>query len=96
VQDIDRYSKVCDPMEGLRKTLTWSHIAPTCPDTLACYPFYEKDPFIIEECPHVYFAGNMPKFETELFEGNGKFTFPLVFYGFFSFCTQVRLGRKLV
>ncbi|KAA6409446.1 MAG: DNA polymerase delta subunit 2 [Lasallia pustulata] len=43
--------------------------APTAPDTLWCYPFQEKDQFVIEECPHVYFVGNQPKFETTVIEG---------------------------
>lgn len=38
---------------------------------LDCYPFYEKDPFVINESPHVFFIGNQPKFDTKLIEGNG-------------------------
>lgn len=34
-----------------------------------CYPFYQKDPFILEECPHVYFSGNAPSFESKLVKG---------------------------
>lgn len=36
---------------------------------LGCYPFQEKDPFVIEECPHVYFVGNQPRFESTVIEG---------------------------
>lgn len=36
---------------------------------IGCYPFQEKDQFVIEECPHVYFVGNQPKFETTVIEG---------------------------
>ncbi len=36
---------------------------------VGCYPFQEKDQFVIEECPHVYFAGNQPNFETSIIEG---------------------------
>jgi DNA polymerase delta subunit 2 len=28
-----------------------------------CYPFQEDDPLLVKECPHIYFAGNQPKFE---------------------------------
>lgn len=34
-----------------------------------CYPFQEDDPFVLNECPHVYFVGNQPKFETTVIEG---------------------------
>lgn len=29
-----------------------------------CYPFTDRDPFLIESCPHVYFIGNQDKFGT--------------------------------
>jgi DNA polymerase delta subunit 2 len=35
----------------------------------ACYPYYQEDPFIISECPDIYFAGNQPHFQTKLYEG---------------------------
>ena len=34
-----------------------------------CYPFSDKDPLILESCPHVYFAGNMPEFKHKLHKG---------------------------
>ena len=36
---------------------------------LGCYPFQENDPFVLEECPHVYFVGNQPRFETTVVRG---------------------------
>ncbi|CAF4439007.1 unnamed protein product, partial [Adineta steineri] len=38
-------------------------------DTLSCYPYVKNDPFIINDTPHVFFAGNQPKFGTRLFKG---------------------------
>ena len=35
----------------LEDSLRWRHMAPTAPDTLACYPFYIEDPFILSETP---------------------------------------------
>lgn len=35
-----------------------------------CYPYTDKDPFLIENCPHVYFVGNQDKYETRLLQGN--------------------------
>ena len=38
---------------------------------LGCYPFQDDDPFVIEECPHVYFVGNQPEFDTTVIDGPG-------------------------
>ncbi|XP_022212439.2 DNA polymerase delta subunit 2 [Drosophila obscura] len=66
VADLLRSTSIESSLEALRCTLTWGHVAPTAPDTLACYPYIESDPFIMRECPHVYFAGNCESFETAL------------------------------
>ncbi len=34
-----------------------------------CYPFQMQDPLLIKDCPHVYFVGNQPRFETRVIEG---------------------------
>ena len=70
VKDILKYSDFNSHIDVLEKTLMWCHMAPTAPDTLGCYPYSAEDPFIIEECPHVYFAGNMPSFMTKMFTGD--------------------------
>ncbi|XP_061672795.1 DNA polymerase delta subunit 2 [Syngnathoides biaculeatus] len=69
VSDIERYSSMDSHLEILEETLRLRHLAPTAPDTLGCYPFYMKDPFILEECPHVYFSGNAPAFESKRLTG---------------------------
>ncbi|KAA1100699.1 hypothetical protein PGTUg99_017091 [Puccinia graminis f. sp. tritici] len=33
-----------------------------------CYPFRERDPFVLSELPQVYFVGNQPEFKTHLQE----------------------------
>ena len=53
-------------MESL---LTWRHLAPTAPDTLTCYPFQDRDPFVLEATPHVFFVGNQPAFKTTTVTG---------------------------
>ncbi len=58
-----------DRLDMLEQTLQWRHMAPTAPDTLTCYPFATKDPMVISECPHIYFAGGQPEFATRLLEG---------------------------
>ncbi|ETN38580.1 uncharacterized protein HMPREF1541_06617 [Cyphellophora europaea CBS 101466] len=54
-------------MESL---LRWRCGAPTAPDTLWCYPFQDRDPFVIGQCPHVFFVGNQPQFNTAVIEGS--------------------------
>ncbi|XP_021167531.2 DNA polymerase delta subunit 2 [Fundulus heteroclitus] len=70
VCDIRKYSSMESHLEILEETLGLRHLAPTAPDTLGCYPFYHRDPFILEECPHVYFSGNAPAFGSKLVTGS--------------------------
>ncbi|NXX21062.1 DPOD2 polymerase, partial [Podargus strigoides] len=69
VSDIFKYSSMDDYLEILEWTLLAGHISPTAPDTLGCYPFYKSDPFILTDCPHVYFCGNAPRFQSKVLEG---------------------------
>ncbi|KAK5640944.1 hypothetical protein RI129_009491 [Pyrocoelia pectoralis] len=69
VTNILGFCEISTPIDVLENCLKWSHMAPTAPDTLGCYPFYESDPFIIESCPHVMFVGNQSSFDTKLVEG---------------------------
>ena len=41
----------------MERFLEWGHMAPSAPDTLACYPFKDRDPFVITQVPDVFFAG---------------------------------------
>ena len=34
-----------------------------------CYPFQDDDPLIVRDCPHLYFVGNQPRFDTTIIEG---------------------------
>jgi DNA polymerase delta subunit 2 len=60
-----------DRGEILERLLRWRHVAPTAPDTLAAYPYYDADPFILEATPHVLFAGGQPQFGTRVVRGEG-------------------------
>jgi len=66
VNNMRLYSKVDDGIRLLSDTLSCRHIAPTAPDTLGCFPFTKKDPFVIDECPHVYFCSNQERFQSKL------------------------------
>ncbi|XP_073002322.1 DNA polymerase delta small subunit [Typha latifolia] len=72
IDDLYKYSDAKDKLEFLERTLRWRHLAPTAPNTLGCYPYTDKDPFLIESCPHVYFVGNQDKYETRCLEGSDK------------------------
>lgn len=41
-----------------------------------CYPFTDRDPFLIDSCPDVYFVGNQEKYETRLLKGDYSKIFP--------------------
>ncbi|KAL2215546.1 putative DNA polymerase delta subunit 2 [Thermoascus aurantiacus ATCC 26904] len=53
--------------------LRWRCAVPTAPDTLWCYPFQTNDPFVLQSCPHVFFAGNQPQFKTAVIESDSTF-----------------------
>ena len=62
VDDIMKNSSITDPIDALECIVRWSHLAPTCPDTLGCFPFDGKDPFVLDKLPHILFVGNQAKF----------------------------------
>lgn len=62
-----------DALDCLENCLQWRHAAPTAPDLVACFPMANDDPFILETCPHVFFAGNQKRFSTRLATG-ARFT----------------------
>lgn len=70
-----RYSKLDTTLEVMKKTLLWRNMAPTCPDTIPCTPCTETDPFIIYNCPAIYYCGNSAEFATDLYEGTMIYTF---------------------
>ena len=70
VDDMRKSTSVDDPLELMRLNLDSCHLGPTCPDTLACYPFYGKDPFILDHMPDVFFSGNQKEFKCELYQPN--------------------------
>ena len=72
VDSIRCYSAFEETLDILKQKLIWSHLAPTAPDALYSYPFIDKDPFVLEECPHVLFAGNQEHFNTQTFKNNNQ------------------------
>lgn len=68
VEDVKRNTDLQDPLETMEHILNWGHLAPTCPDTLGCYPYQDRDPFVIERKPHVFFAANQEKFGAKVLQ----------------------------
>ncbi|KAG9566521.1 hypothetical protein KCU77_g17097, partial [Aureobasidium melanogenum] len=69
IDDAFKYVEGDDRLEMMEATLRWRLCAPTAPDTLWCYPFQDKDRFVIEKTPHVYIVGNQPRFESTVIQG---------------------------
>lgn len=44
-------------------------VFPTAPDFSVCYPFYERDPFILTEKPHILVTGNMIELKAQDVDG---------------------------
>ena len=94
INDVFKYVDGDERLNMMECLLRWRCGAPTAPDTLCmrkiipsrnkadyfagCYPFQDKDQFVIEECPHVYFVGNQPRFETNVIEGPAGQTVRLI------------------
>ena len=66
VDDLWRCTGCEERLDILASTLTWGHLAPSAPDTLSCYPFNDRDPFLVPTQPHLYFAGNQPEYASRL------------------------------
>uniref|UniRef100_A0A7E4W0A5 DNA polymerase epsilon subunit B n=1 Tax=Panagrellus redivivus TaxID=6233 RepID=A0A7E4W0A5_PANRE len=64
-------------MEVMEQILRLGHLVPTAPDSIDCYPYSTtsktSDPFIFEQLPHVFFAGNQRHFSTKTVDfGNDR------------------------
>lgn len=72
IEAIRQYTKIEYSTTALKNTLEWGHIAPSAPDNLSCVPFKEKDPFIIDFIPDIYFAGNQPEYAVTTYSTKTK------------------------
>ncbi|XP_014480531.1 PREDICTED: DNA polymerase delta subunit 2-like [Dinoponera quadriceps] len=78
IEDIMTVTKSDEPLRWMERTLTWRHYAPTGPNTLPAHPFFKSDPFVMTECPDIYFAGNMDTHDSKLAEGDEGQTVRLI------------------
>jgi len=65
VHDLLKYTRGHPPLAIMRQFIQLSYLLPTCPDTLDGFPLQDHDPFVIEQIPHVFFAGNQTDYEVE-------------------------------
>ena len=65
-----RYSEKGTAQSVMRDQMQQRHLCSTAPDTLACFPFVNEDPFILREAPHVYFVGNQAAFASDIVTGD--------------------------
>ncbi len=86
VDDVFKYVESEDRLGMMEAMCRWRCCAPTAPDTLCklypifirhrkliiagSYPFQDDDPFVINSCPHIFFVGSQPKFDTAVIEGH--------------------------
>ncbi|KAK6951863.1 hypothetical protein Daesc_006388 [Daldinia eschscholtzii] len=69
VDDIFKYVDSDDRLGMMEAMCRWRCCAPTAPDTLWSYPFQDDDPFVMQKCPHLFFAGCQPEFGTKVIHG---------------------------
>ncbi|KFH47358.1 DNA polymerase subunit delta-like protein [Hapsidospora chrysogenum ATCC 11550] len=69
IDDVFKYVESDDRLGMMEAMCRWRCCAPTAPDTLWSYPFQDDDPFVLKDCPHLYFAGNQPEFGTKIIHG---------------------------
>ncbi|CAH0024196.1 unnamed protein product [Clonostachys rhizophaga] len=69
VDDVYKYVNSEDRLGMMEAMCRWRCCAPTAPDTLWSYPFQDDDPFVLKDCPHLYFVGCQPEFGTKVVSG---------------------------
>lgn len=50
----------------------WGRVPLLTSAPAGCYPFYKSDPFILTDCPHVYFCGSAPRFQSKVITGESR------------------------
>ncbi|KAK0752039.1 DNA polymerase alpha/epsilon subunit B-domain-containing protein [Schizothecium vesticola] len=69
IDDMAKYVDSDDRLGMMEAMCRWRCSAPTAPDTLWAYPFQDDEPFVMKECPHLYFIGSQPEFGTRVIHG---------------------------
>lgn len=64
--DIMYNTRCSSPLTALELSIKWRHMIPSAPSTIYCNPFYDREPFIIDNIPDIYFTANQDKFESKI------------------------------
>ncbi|KAI6180228.1 hypothetical protein M3Y98_00697100 [Aphelenchoides besseyi] len=68
LDDLHKHTRACTSVELMMQTLRGRIITPTTPNSVDGWPFHDRDPQILDELPHVYFASNQPEYLSEMVE----------------------------
>ncbi|KAH8582067.1 DNA polymerase delta2 [Cryptosporidium sp. chipmunk genotype I] len=81
ISKISLFSSYSKPIDSLKFCVESRNIAPTCPDVVPSYPFFDRDPFALdytdESFPQVIFAANQSEFGSYKFPNNGPVCFTI-------------------
>ncbi|KAK3377772.1 DNA polymerase alpha/epsilon subunit B-domain-containing protein [Podospora didyma] len=91
LDDMFKYIDSDDRLGMMEAMCRYRCSAPTAPDTLWSYPFQEDEPYIMKQCPHLYFVGSQPEFGTRVIEGPDKQMVRLVLVPSFSGTREIVL-----
>jgi DNA polymerase delta subunit 2 len=58
---------------------------------LGAYPFQEDEPFVMKQCPHLYFIGGQPEFGTKVIHGSDGQTVRLILVPSFAATREIVL-----
>ncbi|KAK1760852.1 DNA polymerase alpha/epsilon subunit B-domain-containing protein [Echria macrotheca] len=91
LDDMSKYVDSDDRLGMMEAMCRWRCSAPTAPDTLWAYPFQDDEPFVMKECPHLYFVGCQPEFGTQVIQGSDGQAVRLVLVPSFSATKEIVL-----
>lgn len=81
ISKISLLSSYSKPIDALKYCVESRNIAPTCPDSVPSYPFFDRDPFALDfaddSFPQVIFAGSQSEFGYYRFPNNGPVCFTI-------------------
>ncbi|KAI6195565.1 hypothetical protein M3Y94_01001900 [Aphelenchoides besseyi] len=74
LDDMHKRTRGCTSVQLMMQTIRGRIMTPTLPNSVDGFPFEDRDPQILDEIPHVYFAGNQPDYLARMvdFKNNAR------------------------